>query len=95
MGEIKLDGFLCDRCDHTWASRRNSEQKPTVCPRCKSPYWNIPRKQSYEKKVIESIKPQLKITNLKKEILLENNLFPPGKKSDERFSLFPQKNKDG
>lgn len=82
MGEIKLDGFLCDRCDHIWASRKNSEQKPTVCPRCKSPYWNIPRKdQSYEKKL--------------GEIFPAESLFPPRKKSDERLSLFPQKNKDG
>jgi hypothetical protein len=44
MGEIKLPGFICERCDYIWVSRIVSDQKPLVCPRCKSPYWNTPRK---------------------------------------------------
>ncbi len=44
MGEIKLLGFVCDRCNHKWFPRSNSEHKPLVCPQCKSPYWNTPRK---------------------------------------------------
>jgi DNA-directed RNA polymerase subunit RPC12/RpoP len=47
MGEIKLDGYICERCSHAWVSRltkNNSKIKPVVCPACKSPYWNIPRK---------------------------------------------------
>ena len=91
MGEIKLDGFLCDRCDHMWASRRNSEQKPTVCPRCKSPYWNIPRK--VQNKILK--KSDIKFASLNKEILPESNLFPPRKKSESKFDLFPQRGKDG
>jgi predicted Zn-ribbon and HTH transcriptional regulator len=42
MGEITLKGFLCERCGHKWAPREN--EIPKVCPRCKSPYWNTPRK---------------------------------------------------
>ncbi len=44
MGEIKLDGYICERCSHIWAPR-NQAKKPLVCPRCKSPYWNTPRKR--------------------------------------------------
>ena len=43
MPKIKINGYLCLRCDHKWVPRENSE-KPTVCPKCKSPYWDTPRK---------------------------------------------------
>jgi DNA modification methylase len=36
MPKIKIEGYLCIRCKHTWIPRENS--KPTVCPKCKSPY---------------------------------------------------------
>src|SRR4051812_18064662 len=42
MARIKIDGFKCDRCGHEWAPRE-PEQAPTVCPKCKSPYWDRPR----------------------------------------------------
>jgi len=38
--EIKIDGYICSRCNHVWAPR--DEAKPVVCPKCKSPYWNRP-----------------------------------------------------
>jgi len=44
MGEIKIikDGFKCERCLHEWVPRKKSdgENKPIVCPECKSPYWD-------------------------------------------------------
>jgi predicted Zn-ribbon and HTH transcriptional regulator len=42
MAEIMLKGFRCERCEHTWIPR-NEEERPTVCPKCKSPYWDKPR----------------------------------------------------
>jgi len=42
MAKIKLDGFRCERCEHRWVAR--GEEEPKVCPKCKSPYWNIPKK---------------------------------------------------
>jgi DNA-directed RNA polymerase subunit RPC12/RpoP len=48
MGLVKLDGYQCDRCGHTWLPRDHAEDEqalPTVCPKCKSPYWNKPRQQ--------------------------------------------------
>jgi len=48
--KITLDGFRCDRCGHEWVVRdkqaRDSNQEPNVCPSCKSPYWNKPRKNN-------------------------------------------------
>ncbi len=44
MASVKLDGFLCERCDHTWIARAQTTDKPRVCPKCKSPYWDTPRK---------------------------------------------------
>ena len=46
MGEIQLLGYICERCNHKWIPRANSTHKPIVCSACKSPYWNIPRRNS-------------------------------------------------
>ncbi|MCK5260548.1 MAG: hypothetical protein KAJ44_00030 [Thermoplasmatales archaeon] len=45
MGKVKItvDGYKCERCEHEWIPR-NWEEKPRVCPKCKSPYWDKPRK---------------------------------------------------
>jgi hypothetical protein len=43
MARVQIWGFRCERCGHEWAPRE-PEQAPTVCPKCKSPYWNRPRK---------------------------------------------------
>ncbi len=42
MARIKLDGFRCERCGHEWVKR--GEDDPRVCPKCKSPYWDIPKR---------------------------------------------------
>ena len=45
MGKVKLSGYICERCKHVWVPREyKAKEKPRVCPRCKSPYWDIPRK---------------------------------------------------
>jgi len=38
-----LEGYKCERCEHTWLPRETTEGDPLVCPKCKSPYWNKPR----------------------------------------------------
>ncbi|MBI2449253.1 hypothetical protein HYV49_03065 [Candidatus Pacearchaeota archaeon] len=43
MGEIKLSGYICERCSHKWISRNS--HKPICCAKCKSPYWNVPRRK--------------------------------------------------
>lgn len=32
----------CLRCKHEWASKN---EHPIVCPKCKSPYWELRKKQ--------------------------------------------------
>lgn len=43
---VKLIGNKCYRCKHEWLSA-DKNVKPKVCPRCKSPYWDTPRKKKY------------------------------------------------
>lgn len=40
--EIIVKKCKCERCSHDWITRSNDT--PKVCPKCKSPYWNTPRK---------------------------------------------------
>ena len=40
---ITVMGYRCERCTHEWVPR-DIQQEPNVCPKCKSPYWNRPRK---------------------------------------------------
>ncbi len=39
---ITVMGYRCERCGHEWIPRGTVE--PRVCPKCRSPYWNKPRK---------------------------------------------------
>jgi len=43
MAQKLILGFQCDRCGHEWLPREFG-QAPVTCPKCKSPYWNRPRK---------------------------------------------------
>lgn len=49
MGKIRItvEGFKCERCGHEWIPR-DKKESPRVCPRCKSPYWDKPRKKQIE-----------------------------------------------
>jgi len=42
IGVVTLAGCRC-RCGHEWRPREMSE-KPRVCPKCKSPNWDRPKK---------------------------------------------------
>jgi len=44
MVVLGLKGWKCQRCGHEWLPRKK-EEKPVVCPKCKSPYWNRKSKQ--------------------------------------------------
>jgi predicted Zn-ribbon and HTH transcriptional regulator len=37
IGMVKLEGCRC-RCGHEWLPRDN--EKPRVCPKCKTPNWD-------------------------------------------------------
>ena len=53
MARITIDGYLCERCEHEWVPRSTTEGDPTICPDCKSPYWNKPRINEAKKKAIK------------------------------------------
>lgn len=47
--KISIWQYICERCEHKWLPRdaESDEPKlPRVCPKCKSPYWNSPRKDA-------------------------------------------------
>ena len=44
MPKVMLEGYKCERCGHTWIPRSKIEEAPTICPKCKSPYWDKPRR---------------------------------------------------
>lgn len=41
-------GWRCDRCGHEWVPKTEGFV-PAVCPKCKSPYWNRPRRVAKSK----------------------------------------------
>lgn len=42
--EITVMGYRCSRCGHEWVPMRNATRPPRVCPSCKSPYYDRPRR---------------------------------------------------
>jgi len=50
MAKIKIAvmGWKCERCDHEWIPH-DENKPPRVCPHCKTPYWDRPRKKDTRK----------------------------------------------
>jgi len=42
VARVTFQGYRCERCGHQWVPRQTEE--PRVCPKCKNPYWNRPRR---------------------------------------------------
>lgn len=51
MAVIEKPAYRCDRCDHEWYPRLQTEELPAICPKCKSAYWNKPRRVDTAKKL--------------------------------------------
>jgi DNA-directed RNA polymerase subunit RPC12/RpoP len=58
---ITVMGYRCERCNHEWIPR-GSEREPSVCPKCKSPYWNKPRKKPTSMLTYEDFRDKIKLT---------------------------------
>lgn len=47
IGIVMLQGARC-RCGHEWLPRSRGDdgtvERPTVCPKCKSPRWDKPKR---------------------------------------------------
>jgi PHP family Zn ribbon phosphoesterase len=39
---MKQQQLICERCKHKWVSG-DQDNRPAVCPKCKSPYWDRER----------------------------------------------------
>lgn len=57
---ITVMGYRCERCGHEWIPRGGSEEEPRVCPKCRSPWWNRPRKSmmtydDFRAKIVETL----------------------------------------
>jgi len=49
MPIVEVKAYKCSRCGHVWLPRKDWEgELPAVCPKCKSPYWNRPKKKEVE-----------------------------------------------
>lgn len=40
---VQVWQYQCCRCEHEWLGRMDAD--PRVCAKCKSPYWNTPRRR--------------------------------------------------
>ena len=54
MPMVEIMGYHCLRCGHQWRPRGvdpedKSPPDPKVCPRCKSAWWNVPKKEKVAK----------------------------------------------
>ena len=47
MGRVPITvmGYHCERCTHEWIPK-SQKKEPSVCPKCKSPYWDKPRRKA-------------------------------------------------
>ena len=59
---ITVMGYRCERCSHEWIPRGNAEQEPSVCPKCKSPYWNRPRRKATPMMTYEEFRDKIQQT---------------------------------
>lgn len=44
---IKVKQYTCLRCSYKWLPRK--EVRSIICPNCKTPYWNKPRRETVKK----------------------------------------------
>lgn len=56
--KINVNAYKCLRCGHEWIPRVELEQlkselkeKPRICPKCKSAYWDLEKKNGKDKEV--------------------------------------------
>jgi DNA-directed RNA polymerase subunit RPC12/RpoP len=57
---ITMMGYRCERCGHEWVPR-DFDNEPRVCPKCKSAYWDKPRKsmmpyEDFSAKIVATLK---------------------------------------
>src|SRR5258708_6170190 len=56
---ITVMGYRCERCGNEWVPRTPT-QEPRNCPKCKSPYWNKPRRKPAPPMTFEAFRDAIK-----------------------------------
>ena len=53
MAYCTIEGYLCERCGYRWGTRNGTgvrtKPDPVHCPKCKTRYWNSPRRKDLPK----------------------------------------------
>lgn len=52
MPNVTLDGYQCSQCGHAWLPR--GEERPLLCPKCKSLRWDRTTPAKNKKKAISA-----------------------------------------
>ena len=65
--KVEVDGYRCTRCGHEWLPRK--DEKPRVCPRCKSPFWDRERT----------------LVAYRADVVVEGRGWPPDRKKLQAF----------
>ena len=60
---ITVMGYRCERCAHEWIPRA-VDKEPSVCPKCKSPYWDRPRRKAGAMMTYEEFRDKIQQTML-------------------------------
>jgi len=84
--KIMMYKCRCERCGHEWITR--DDKIPTVCPKCKNPYWNKPLQ---ERGI--TAKEEMKYEEFKEKIREILKKYPKGLGWSEirEIGKFPQK----
>lgn len=87
MVKIRIKYLVCLRCNHKWIPRTNDIR---VCPKCRSHYWDKPRKkdirtfleEAYKKE--EITKKETKEKDIKVEEMIAKNPFDDEKEEEAK-----------
>ena len=105
MIPITVLGYRCERCSHEWIPRGQRNGEPRVCPKCRSPWWNKPRKSmmtydAFKTKVFEvlkSLESPITWTELRTKASLPQ-LFPNNQwvhRLEQDINLYRQRDQNG
>jgi DNA-directed RNA polymerase subunit RPC12/RpoP len=107
MGRVPITimGYRCERCGHEWVPRGEHTEDPRVCPKCRSPWWNKPKKSmmpydDFKAKIRDILKTSespLTWTEIRTKAGLPQ-LFPNNqwvRKLEEDIGLYRQRDQNG
>lgn len=107
MGRVPITvmGYRCERCGHEWIPRGEGSEEPRVCPKCRSPWWNKPRKSmmpydEFKGKIVQVLRDHdspLTWTEIRTKAGLQQ-LFPNNQwvhRMEQDIGLYRQRDQNG